>query len=122
MDYNSKIKLNEKISLIENKDILKKIFEIAKDDLIVNNKKKYSKNSSGIYFDLLLISDKNLLKIKDLIYTYFSETDSDINIIKDDLNYKSYSNDDKADEIQGSNNGPRLSNHEKNILLKNNKI
>lgn len=122
MDYNSKIKLNEKISLIENKDILKKIFEIAKEDLIVNNKKKYSQNSSGIYFDLLLISDKNLLLIKELINTYFSETDSEINIIKDNFDYKSYSNDDKVESIQGNNNGPRLSNQEKNILLKNNKI
>lgn len=121
MDYNSKIKLNEKISLIENKDILKKIFEIAKDDLIKNGKKKYSHNSSGIYFDLLLISDDNLLKIKDLIYNYFSETDSEINNFKENLEYKSYSNDDKAEAIQGNNDGPRLSNQEKNILLKNNK-
>ena len=85
MDYNSKIKLNEKIILIENKDVLKNIFEIAKEDLIINGKKKYSKNSSGIYFDLLLISDENLLKIKELIYNYFSETDSEINNIKENL-------------------------------------
>jgi len=123
MDYNSKIKLNEKIILIENKDIFKKIFEIAKEDLIINGKKKYSQNSSGIYFDLLLISDVNLLKIKKLISEFFSETDSDLqnNIIKEDYDYKSYSNDDKVEAIQGNNNGPRLSNQEKNILLKNNK-
>ena len=47
--------------------------------------KKYSKNSSGIYFDLLLISDENLLKIKELIYNYFSETDSEINNIKENF-------------------------------------
>tara|TARA_Y100000590_G_scaffold256647_1_gene288193 strand:- start:5185 stop:5550 length:366 start_codon:yes stop_codon:yes gene_type:complete len=121
MDYNSKIKLNEKITLIENKDVLKNIFEIAKEDLVIDGKKKYSQNSSGIYFDLLLISDKNLLKIKDLIYNYFSETDSEINYLKENFDYKSYSNDDKAEAIQGNNDGPRLSNQEKNILLKNNK-
>lgn len=123
MDYNSKIKLNEKIYLIENKEVLKEIFEIAKSDLIIEGKKKYSKNSNGIYFDLLLISDDNLIKIKELINSYFSETDSEINIIKpiSSLEYKSYSNDDKAEAIQGNNEGPRLSNQEKNILLKNNK-
>ena len=121
MDYNSKIKLNEKIALIENKEVLKSIFEVAKQDLIINGKKKYSKNSSGIYFDLLLLSDESLLKIKELIYNYFSETDSEINFIKESLEYKSYSNDDKVEAIQGNNDGPRLSNQEKNILLKNNK-
>jgi hypothetical protein len=121
MDYNSKIKLNEKISLIENKDILKNIFNIAKPDLIIDGKKKYSQNSSGIYFDLLLVSNDNLLKIKELIDNYFTESESDINSIKNNLNYKSYSTDDKVDAIQGSNDGPRLSNQEKNILLKNNK-
>lgn len=117
MDYNSKMKLNEKISLIENKDTLRNIFEIAKEDLIINGKKKYSQNSSGIYFDLLLISEENLLKIKELIYEHFSETESEVNSFKDSLNYKSYSNDDKVEAIQGSNNGPRLSNQEKNLLL-----
>ncbi len=117
MDYNSKMKLNEKISLIENKDTLRNIFEIAKEDLIINGKKKYSQNSSGIYFDLLLISDENLLKIKELIYEHFSETESEANSFKDSLNYKSYSNDDKVEAIQGSNNGSRLSNQEKNLLL-----
>jgi hypothetical protein len=117
MDYNSKIKLNEKISLIENKDILRNIFEIAKEDLIINGKNKYSQNSSGIYFDLLLISDENLLKIKELIYEYFSETESEVNNFKESLNYKSYSTDDKVEAIQGNNNGPRLSNQEKNLLL-----
>lgn len=124
MDYNSKIKLNEKISLIDNKEILKEIFEIAKCDLIIEGKKKYSKNNNGIYFDLLLISDDNLIKIKELINSHFSETDSEINIIKplsEKLDYKSYSNDDKVEAIQGNNEGPRLSNQEKNILLKNNK-
>jgi hypothetical protein len=117
MDYNSKIKLNEKISLIENKDTLRNIFEIAKEDLIINGKNKYSQNSSGIYFDLLLISDENLLKIKELIYEYFSETESEVNNFKESLNYKSYSTDDKVEAIQGNNNGPRLSNQEKNLLL-----
>lgn len=124
MDYNSKIKLNEKISLIDNKEVLKEIFEIAKCDLIIEGKKKYSKNNNGIYFDLLLISDDNLIKIKELINYHFSETDSEINIIKplsEKLDYKSYSNDDKVEAIQGNNEGPRLSNQEKNILLKNNK-
>ena len=39
MDYNSKKKLNEKISQIDNKKILRQIFEIAKKDLIIDNKK-----------------------------------------------------------------------------------
>lgn len=121
MDYNSKIKLNEKISLIENKDILKEIFNIVKSDLIIDGKKKYSQNSSGIYFDLLIISDNNLLKVKELLDSYFSETDSDINVVKNNLNYQSYSLDDKVEAIQGNNDGFRLSNQEKNILLKNNK-
>ena len=119
MDYNSKIKLNEKISLIDNKEILKEIFEIAKCDLIIEGKKKYSKNNNGIYFDLLLISDNNLIKIKELINSNFSETDSEINNVNsfsEKLEYTAYSIDDKAEAIQGNNDGPRLSNQEKNIF------
>ena len=71
MNYDSKIKLNEKISLIENKEVLRKILDIVKNDLIINGKNKYSQNSSGIYFDLLLISDDNLLKIIELINNSF---------------------------------------------------
>ena len=118
MDYQSKIKLNNKISQIQCEETLKQIFQIAKNDLVINNKKKYSKNSNGIYFDLLQISDSNLIKIKNLIDNYL-ETDSENNIIKEKLNYKSYSNDDKVETIQSNNEGPRLSNQEKNILLKN---
>ena len=43
MDYNSKIKLNDKIIKIDNKDILKQIFNIAKNDLIKNGKKNIHK-------------------------------------------------------------------------------
>ena len=94
---------------------------IAKNELIVNGKQKYSHNSSGIYFNLLIVSDENLIKIKELVDNNLVEIDNDKKIGSSILNYKSYSNDDKAEAIQGSNNGSRLSNQEKNILLKNNK-
>ena len=57
MDYNSKIKLNEKIALIENKEVLKSIFEVAKQDLIINGKKNIQKivvEYTLIYFYYLM--------------------------------------------------------------------
>jgi len=119
MDYNTKKKINEKISLIENKNILKEIFKIAKDDLEINGKKKYSINNNGIYFDLLLISDDKLLEIKKIVFDYFSETDSEINQVENSIYYNKYSQDNKVELIHGNNNGPKLSNQEKSILLKN---
>ena len=60
--------------------------------------KKYSNNSSGIYFDLLLLSDDTIIEINNIVSTYFSETESDVN---QNINYITYTTDDKVEMIQG---------------------
>ncbi len=79
MDYNSKKKLNDKISKITDKDILLKIFETVKPELY--NKKgqeKFTQNNNGIFFDLNKISNETLIKLNELLdeTTISSETEN----------------------------------------------
>jgi hypothetical protein len=115
MDYNNKVKIYNKIKKINDNDIFQEIFDIAKDELFLKDKKKFSHNSNGIYFDLLLLSDSTLNKIDDVVSTYITETETDT---FGGFNLSEYSSENKVEKIQGSKNGPRLSNQEKNIMMK----
>jgi hypothetical protein len=115
MDYNSKVKIYNKIKKINDTHIFQEIFDIAKDELFVNNKKKFSHNSNGIYFDLLLLSDNTINKIDDIVSSYITETETET---FSGFNLPEYSAENKVEKIQGSKNGPRLSNQEKNIMMK----
>lgn len=115
MDYNNKVKIYNKIKKITDGDIFQEIFEIVKDELIINDKKKYSHNSNGIYFDLLLLSDNTLNKIDDIVSSYITETETET---FGGFNLSEYSSENKVEKIQGSKDGPRLSNQEKNIMMK----
>ena len=114
MDYEKKKKINEKIKLIQDKETYLDIFDIVKKDLFINGKKKFSNNNSGIYFDLLNISNDTLNILDKFL-------DEKLKVINDNnkLNYIKYSKNDKVEEIQGKNEGPRLSTQEKNIISKN---
>lgn len=113
MDYEKKKKINEKIKQIQDKDIYLNIFNIVKKDLYVDGKKKFSSNSSGIYFDLLNISDQTL----NILDSFLNKKIKEINN-NNQINFIKYSQNDKVEEIQGKNEGPRLSTQEKNIISK----
>lgn len=82
MDYNHKLKLNDKIKRITDNTIYHKIYNIIKKELYEDNgKKKYSYNNNGIFFDMNILSDKSLLEIDTIVNQYIlTETDSDIRI------------------------------------------
>lgn len=113
MDYEKKKKINEKIKLIQDKDTYLDIFNIVKKELYINGKKKFSNNSNGIYFDLLNISDDTLIKLDNFLNKKIKEINDNNHI-----NFIKYSKNDKVEEIQGKNEGPRLSTQEKNIISK----
>ena len=71
------IKINDMIRKIKDKQLLKKVFNIALPDLQLNGDNKYSVNDNGIFFDLKLLSDNTLEKIEELLKQNIStETDS----------------------------------------------
>jgi hypothetical protein len=71
------IKINDMIRKIKDKQLLKKVFNIALPDLQSNGDNKYSVNDNGIFFDLKLLSDITLEKIEELLKQNTStETDS----------------------------------------------
>ena len=71
------IKINDMIRKIKDKQLLKKVFNIALPDLQLNGDNKYSVNDNGIFFDLKLLSDITLEKIEELLKQNTStETDS----------------------------------------------
>jgi hypothetical protein len=58
------VKINDMISKIKNKEILKQIFYIVQSELQSTDECKYSHNDNGIFFDLKLLSDKTLEKLE----------------------------------------------------------
>lgn len=113
MDYNKKVKINDKIKLIKDKDILNKIFELSLPDLTINGKHKYTKNNNGIYFNMKYLSDETIIKIEELINDYFEETETE----NDSLSFINYSMENKVEKYNGDNNGPRLNNIERNLMM-----
>ena len=77
MNYDMKVKLNEKLKSIKDKNILLCIFNICKEDLTKDGKKKYSCNDSGVFFNLLNISDGNLIIIKAIIDAHLLQIKDD---------------------------------------------
>lgn len=113
MDYNKKVSINDKIKQIKNKEILNKIFNLCLPELIINGKHKYTKKTSGIYFNMKYISDETLINVEKVIDNFLKNTETD----SDNLSFIKYSVENKVEKYNGDNNGPRLNNFEKNIMM-----
>lgn len=113
MFYEQKIKMNNMIKKIKDKDILKEIFNIVHADININGEYKYIYNSNGIYFDLNILSDETLKAIEDiLLYSNIIETESE------SIKYTLYSQEEKNDlQSQYIN---KLSHKEKNLITTQN--
>lgn len=111
--YNLQIrkKLLEKIKKIKDKTQLIEVFKIVNKDIGEN----FSKNKSGIYFNLNILSDNAIGEIIEIVQIFnINETVSETTV-EDKITYKSYS----ENELDIYNSlGPRLSNQEKSILKK----
>lgn len=111
--YNLQIrkKLLEKIKKIKDKTQLIEVFKIVNKDIGEN----FSKNKSGIYFNLNILSDDAIGEIIEIVQIFnINETVSETTV-EDKIIYKSYS----ENELDIYNSlGPRLSNQEKSILKK----
>ena len=107
MLYEKKIKINNKINKIKDKEILKKIFLLVHEELKNTGDNKYTHNNNGIYFDLNNLTDDTLLQIEAILLETV-DTDSDT------LKLNIYSADD-TDYLKISN-GFKLSNKEKNLI------
>lgn len=77
MNRDKIIKINDMISKVKDKATLKDIFYLAQTELQSSGECKYSYNNNGIFFDLLNLSEKTLLKIEELIKNNISTTESE---------------------------------------------
>ena len=78
MIYEKKIKLNNMISNIKDKEILKEIFLVVRDELTSTGICRYTYNNNGIFFDLNILSDETLEKIETIINnSLLNETESE---------------------------------------------
>lgn len=102
------IKINNMISKIKDKQILKEIFYIVQPELQSSGECKYSHNDNGIFFDLKLLSDITLEKIEELV----KQNLSIIHTETDSINYSAYCNEELP-----LNNGPKLNNIERNLMI-----
>jgi len=107
MDYQSKLKLNEMIKKVDSKKIFYNIYNIVYNDI----PDKITINDSGVYFDINHLSNNAINEIKELLNNNISDTETRINLIQ-------YSVENKVENIQGQNNGPRLSSQEKLLVNK----
>lgn len=106
------MKINDNISKIKNVELFKEIFELVQPELQSSGDCKYSYNNNGIFFDLRLLSDDTLEKIELLIKDN-TTTDSEC------INYNVYCSDDH--DIVSQRTGPKLSNIERNLMIKKQK-
>ena len=104
------LKINDMISKIKDKNILKEIFLIVQPELQDAMECKYSHNDNGVFFDLRLLTDITLDKIDEVLRMNVS-TDTET------LNYSIYCSDDDSSSAVG----PKLNNVEKNIIIKTQK-
>ena len=95
------------ISKIKDKQILKEIFYIVQPELESSGECKYSHNDNGIFFDLKLLSDNTLEKIEEI-----AKQNLTINTDTDSINYSAYCNEELS-----LNNGPKLNNVERNLMI-----
>lgn len=114
MNYEKKIKLNNMISRIKNKQLLKDLFLLVHAELNNTGECKYTHNNNGIFFDLNILTDETLFKIEDLLT---NSTNLDTNTDSDTIKLNIYSADDTVEMMKLSN-GFKLSNKEKNIISK----
>jgi uncharacterized membrane protein len=77
MNRDKIVKINEMISKVKDKNILKEIFYLAQAELQSSGECKYSYNNNGIFFDLLNLSETTLLKIEEVIKSNQVTTDSE---------------------------------------------
>jgi hypothetical protein len=109
MDYQYKLKLNEMIKKVDNKKVFYNIYNIVYNDI----PDKITVNDSGVYFNINHLSNTAINQLKELLNTNTSETETKINL-------NQYSVENKVENIQGQNNGPRLSSQEKLLVNKYN--
>jgi hypothetical protein len=100
------IKINDMITNIKDKNILKDIFYLVQPELQSSGECKYSHNDNGIFFDLKLLSDGTLEKIEKLLNNNTS-TDTE------SITYNVYCSDDEINPCC-----LKLNNTEKNIMIK----
>ena len=110
MQYEKKIKINNMINKVKDKEIFKKIFVLVHNELYTENDCKYTHNNNGIFFDLNLLSDETLLKIEDIILDSNTLDNTDSESIKLSI----YSN-EETDYMKISD-GFKLSNKEKTLI------
>ena len=108
MIYEKKIKINNMITKVKDKDILKNIFLLVHEELKNTGDNKYTHNNNGIYFDLNNLKDETLLKIEAILLEANDNTDSET------LKLNIYSTEEN-DYLKISN-GFKLSNKEKNLI------
>ena len=77
MIYEKKLKINNMISKLKDKNILKEIFTLVQSELNINGECRYTCNNNGIFFDLNLLSDKVLLNIENILLSNIIETESE---------------------------------------------
>ena len=106
MLYEKKIQINNMISKVTDKEILKKIFTLVRDELI----NKFTYNNNGIFFDLNNITDSTLLQIESILIKCIENT-----VDTDTLKVNIYTTDDASQYLKLSN-GFKLSNKEKNVI------
>ena len=78
MIYEKKIKINNMINKIKDKDVLKQIFYIISKD----GDSTYTYNNNGIYFDLNKMSDNILIQLENLL----TNNDNDTETVKYTIN------------------------------------
>jgi len=111
MQYEKKIKINNMINKVKDKEIFKKIFFLVHNELYTENDCKYTHNNNGIFFDLNLLSDETLLKIEE---TILDSNTLDNNTDSESIKLSIYSN-EETDYMKISD-GFKLSNKEKTLI------
>lgn len=111
MIYEKKVKINNMINNVKDKNILKEIFYAVRDELTSDGTCKYTYNNNGIFFDLNILSDAVLIEIEKILNNNnMIETESE------SIKYNAYSEDGNNTNIVKNNNDYKLSNKEKNVM------
>ncbi len=113
--YNSKKrkKILSKIKKIDDKEIFILIYKIIKKD----KNCELSSNKNGVFFDMNILTNDSLDQIMDIVSDY-TESESILSSIDTNFSYTPYKNDNS---LCSDNDGPKLSNKEKNLLKNINK-
>jgi len=104
MFYEQKIKLNNMINKIKDKNTLIEIFKVVSIDIYNNGEPKYTYNNNGIYFDLNILSNTTLYAIENIVNNTIYSVESE------SIKYTLYSQDENDYNVT------KLSNKEKNLI------